>query len=83
MFLCDMCGECCRHLNASALYKDLNRGDGICRYLDGNKCSIYSSRPLLCRVDESYDRFFKEVYTKDEYYRLNYEACERLKKEEK
>lgn len=79
MFKCDMCGECCRNLDKSTLYKDLDRGDGICKFLRGNKCSIYATRPLICRVDESYDLFFSEIMTLDEYYLLNYKSCKNLK----
>lgn len=79
MFICNMCGECCRNLDKSELYKKLDRGDGVCRYLEGNKCSIYNERPLLCRVDESYEQLFCDKYSKDEYYKLNYKACEILK----
>ncbi len=82
MFNCDMCGACCRHLDRSSIYDELNRGDGICRHLDGNKCMIYSDRPIICRVDESYYCYFSETYTLEEYYSLNYEACKALKEEE-
>ena len=80
MFKCDMCGECCRHLDSSDIYRGLDRGDGVCRFLEGNKCSIYSKRPLLCRVDESYEQLFSSVMTKEEYYNANYAACRELKK---
>ena len=60
------------------MYKELDRGDGVCVYLDGNLCSIYENRPLLCRIDESYDAYFKEKYSKEDYYQLNYNACEKL-----
>lgn len=82
MFECDCCGCCCRNLNKSALYKELDRGDGVCKYLCGNLCSIYETRPLLCRVDECYDLFFSALMTKKEYDQLNLNECERLKKEE-
>ncbi len=78
MFECKQCGNCCRHLDCSELYKDLDRGDGVCRYLKDNLCSIYEDRPLLCRVEESYNEVFSEVYTKEEYYRLNEEACRNI-----
>ena len=81
MFKCSQCGECCRHLDRSELYRELDRGDGVCRYLRGNLCSIYANRPLLCRIDESYDKFFSEIYTRDEYYRLNEQACKILQSE--
>lgn len=82
MFECDKCGACCRSLKRSELYSKLDRGDGICKYLNDNLCSIYDIRPVLCRVDECYDLYFKELYSREEYYRLNYEACENLKREE-
>ena len=82
MFKCDKCGCCCRHLDRSELYKELDRGDGICRYLEGNICSIYETRPVLCRVDLSYDLYFKDYMDQGQYYRLNKEACKKLKKEE-
>lgn len=40
MFKCDKCGECCRHLDKSEEYRELDRGDGVCKYLDQNLCSI-------------------------------------------
>lgn len=58
MFKCDKCGECCRHLDESELYQEIDRGDGVCKFLTDNLCSIYDKRPLLCRVDESYELFF-------------------------
>lgn len=82
MFKCDKCGACCRNLNKSQLYKDLDRGDGTCIYLVGNLCSIYELRPLLCRVDECYEKIFKNIITCREYYELNYEVCAKLKKQE-
>ncbi len=80
MFVCDRCGECCRHLDLSPLYRDLDRGDGTCRYLDGDLCGIYDTRPLICRVDESYEMFFRESMSLEEYYRRNYAACAAMKK---
>lgn len=82
MFPCDRCGNCCRNLDRSPLYKELDRGDGVCRYLKENLCSIYSKRPLLCRIDDCYDLYFKDTYTRDEFYRLNLEVCKELKEKD-
>ena len=79
MFKCDCCGFCCRILQLSDLYSELDRGDGTCKYLVGNLCSIYEKRPLICRVDESYEKFFSDSLSLEEYYRLNYEVCKKLK----
>lgn len=83
MFECDKCGSCCRNLHLSKLFADLDRGDGICKYLDGNLCSIYKERPLKCRVDDSYNALFKETMSLDEFYRINQEMCKILKEMEK
>lgn len=81
MFQCDKCGMCCRNLDKNELYKELDQGDGVCRYLTGNLCSIYEQRPLLCRVDESYEKLFRGKMSLEEYYELNYSACRALKKQ--
>ncbi len=79
MFPCNQCGACCRHVNLSPLYEELDRGDGVCRYLKGNLCSIYEKRPLKCRIDECYDRFFKNQMTRREYYEKTLACCQILK----
>lgn len=79
MFNCDLCGQCCRNLNKSDVYNELHEGNGICRYLIGNICSIYEERPLLCRIDDSYEILFKESIEREIYYELNYKACNNLK----
>jgi Fe-S-cluster containining protein len=79
MFSCDECGECCRNLDKSPIYAELDSGNGVCKYIEGNLCSIYEDRPLLCRIDESYEAYFKGVMSQEEYYRLNYEWCIKLK----
>lgn len=83
MFKCDKCGFCCRNLNLSSLYSELDRGDGVCKFLDGNICSIYDERPLLCRIDESYEVFFSKKMTREEFYNLNKIMCDELKKHRK
>lgn len=82
MFKCDHCGCCCRNLDKSNLYKDLDRGDGVCQYLTENLCSIYDNRPLLCRVDDCYDVFFHKYMKRDEYYQMNMIECQKLKNTE-
>lgn len=83
MFQCDCCGCCCRNLNQSELYKELDRGDGVCKYLNGNICSIYEERPLICRVDECYEQFFKQEMNIVEYYNINSIVCKQLKEKER
>ncbi|MFR3787315.1 MAG: YkgJ family cysteine cluster protein [Agathobaculum desmolans] len=81
VFPCNQCGQCCRHIPDQPQYQMLDRGDGICRYLNlsTNLCTIYPTRPLVCNVDAMYDAYFKTIYTKDKFYKLNQQACEKLK----
>lgn len=79
MFKCECCGTCCRNLDKSKIYEDLDRGDGTCIYLIGNLCSIYNDRPLLCRVDDCYELYFRKFMNREEYYKLNKKECKNLK----
>lgn len=81
MFKCNKCGQCCRNLNLNSVYKELHNGDGICIWLnEKNECSIYDNRPLLCRIDEGYNKFFKDSMTIEEYYYENYKVCKMLRR---
>jgi hypothetical protein len=79
MFNCDKCGECCKHLHLSSLYTELDRGDGVCKYLVNNLCSIYNNRPIKCRIDESYEVYFRKIYSLEEFYEINRTICNKLK----
>lgn len=81
MFKCSQCGLCCMNLKGSALYNDLDRGDGICIYFDYNKklCKIYETRPDKCNIDKMYEKYYRNKISKEKFYQLNYEACEYLK----
>lgn len=70
------------NLKTSELYSDPDRGDGICRYFDVTTklCCIYKNRPDKCNVDKMYEKFYKNTILLEEYYELNYEVCDRLKK---
>lgn len=83
MFPCKQCGACCRNLDKSEIYRTLDSGNGVCKYLTGNLCSIYETRPLVCRIDACYEKFFKNMMTKKQYYQLNYENCIRLSKNDR
>lgn len=79
MFKCDQCGKCCEKVYTSEVYRYLADETGKCKYLKNNLCSIYETRPLICRIDEMYETYYKEVMTLEEYYALNYKACDVLK----
>ncbi|MCR8744295.1 YkgJ family cysteine cluster protein [Romboutsia lituseburensis] len=82
-FDCDKCGRCCKSLNLNELYRNLDRGDGICKHLDelDNKCSIYNNRPMICNVNKIYNKYFAEIYTLEEYHIINKRSCKKLRKD--
>lgn len=79
IFQCEQCGECCRNIGVLNFMPELDDGKGTCKYLDGNRCSIYQNRPILCRVDECYDRYYRDICSQDEFYQMNYQVCKMLK----
>lgn len=85
MFNCDKCGLCCQNLNKSKNADNLNDGTGVCVYYDKKSklCTIYNNRPPQCNVDYMYRKYFFKYMTLDEYYKINYDICKLLKKEEK
>lgn len=83
MFDCDRCGLCCVGLNKSEVTAELHNGDGICKHLDRETmlCRIYNSRPIFCRVEDYYNEFLADKLDKEEYMKMNYEACKCKKQE--
>ncbi|QQP87508.1 YkgJ family cysteine cluster protein [Skermanella sp. TT6] len=76
-FACSSCGHCCRQLQRHALYRELDRGDGICRHFSesSNLCTIYESRPDLCRIDQMYEALFAAHMTRSDYHAATHAAC--------
>ncbi|WP_423837713.1 YkgJ family cysteine cluster protein [Thalassolituus oleivorans] len=81
-FPCDQCGACCKNVGLSAELDFLNRGDGICKFLDMEKnlCSVYENRPSICRIDQQYKENYIKLYSWDEFIEINLSVCDSLKK---
>jgi Fe-S-cluster containining protein len=54
---------------------EYDTGNGVCRYLYNDLCSIYEDRPQICNIKEMYVSCFKEIITENEFVTLNLEAC--------
>ncbi|SEK63680.1 Fe-S-cluster containining protein [Roseateles sp. YR242] len=76
-FPCTACGACCRQLPAGS---PMALEDGTCRHLDirTHHCSIYSERPLVCRVDEVYERRVAGHASARVFYLLQAQVCASL-----
>ena len=79
-FQCSACGECCRHIGKIEQLRAFNNGNGVCIHLKGNLCEIYENRPEICRVDDMYEKYFSNYYSREEFYEINKKACEEIKK---
>lgn len=77
-FICDKCGKCCKILQYIPELNEYDRGDGICKYLNDNLCTIYTNRPDICNVEKTYEKF-SHMFTKEEYYQFVTEYCKQLK----
>ncbi len=75
VFPCIKCGLCCKMLQHIPILSEYDNGNGVCRYLENNLCSIYENRPLICNTDEMYRSYFREIMTEKEFVTINMEAC--------
>ena len=80
MFPCERCGICCRRIGIVPIAEDMVLPSGVCKYLDEdtNLCSIYSTRPIFCNVDDYYDKYISGIMTREEFYERNKEVCRQM-----
>lgn len=76
-FICTECGECCRHIENIPALKHIQK-NGVCIYLDGNRCSIYPIRPFVCNRYTVYEQYRDEFSEEEFMYVVNY-YCNFLK----
>ena len=81
IFDCDKCGLCCQNIRKSLLNVNFDRGDGVCKNFDEKTkfCKIYYERPIFCNVDAYYEKFLKNLMSKEDFHEMNHEMCRRLK----
>lgn len=78
LFPCTSCGACCRSINGIEELKEFNN-NGVCIHLsEDNTCKIYENRPLVCRVDKMYKKYFFKQMTKEDFYKENIKICNLL-----
>jgi Fe-S-cluster containining protein len=84
VFPCSSCGLCCRKVGLALETKALDRGDGVCRHLDEDTrlCSIYATRPDICRVAQQYDLNYRQRYSWEEFVAINLAICHKLQIDE-
>lgn len=77
-FKCSGCGGCCRLAGFSKHSKGVLpiKDDMSCGYLIDNKCSIYETRPDICRVSNL--GFNYNNLSRKEYYIESTKACHKI-----
>jgi Fe-S-cluster containining protein len=82
-FPCVRCGLCCRKLKTVPLLTGYDSGNGVCRYLKNNLCSIYQNRPLVCNAEKMYASYFSGAMSEQEFVIANLEVCLTFAQEER
>lgn len=79
---CSKCSAlCCKQMGK--IITEYDRGDGICKYLEDNKCSIYDDRPFICNTVKIYEKYFSNKYTIEQWNEMNHKACEVLRERDR
>lgn len=84
-FKCSCCGACCKLVGCSIIPEIkamAKENTDECRHLlPNNKCAIYDSRPIFCRVDDYYDQYIKDKsgITREQWYEDNHKHCKLLR----
>ncbi|MBR1397414.1 MAG: YkgJ family cysteine cluster protein [Selenomonadaceae bacterium] len=80
MFPCEKCGCCCRQIGKVFFAKSMALPDDSCKYLNKNTnlCTIYENRPIFCRVDDYYDKYYSKEMSRDEFYAQNKAICKKF-----
>lgn len=80
IFPCSKCGICCQNITGIEELESYDMGNGTCKYFDisSDMCTIYDTRPNICRIDKMFDLKYKKSFSKLEFYNLNAKACNEL-----
>jgi Fe-S-cluster containining protein len=82
-FPCIKCGLCCQSIKNVHFLAEYDNGNGVCRYLVDNICSIYNERPEICNVEQMYYLYFKKSMNENEFILANLNSCLQLAKEKR
>jgi uncharacterized protein len=77
-FPCNSCGLCCQHISGIKELEHFDNGQGVCIHLKNHQCSIYENRPDVCRVDVMYERYYKQLFSWDDFVKENVNVCKGL-----
>jgi len=80
MFPCSGCGLCCQNISKIENLKKFDLGNGVCKHYDfiTRGCKIYQNRPNICNIEKMYNLVYFKLYSKQEFYKLNADVCNKL-----
>ena len=79
---CKQCGCCCKNIPKIRELEVFDRGDGVCKFFEENKCSIYENRPQLCQGDYVYHSFFFDKMSVADFHTESKKWCDLLRQKE-
>ena len=57
------------------ILSNYDQGNGVCRYLENDLCSIYEDRPPICNTEKMYLLYFKDEMAENEFIGINIISC--------
>lgn len=80
MFPCSKCGLCCQNISTVEELIEFDLGNGVCKFFnyETKSCSIYDTRPNICRVSDMYKLKYYKDFSKEEFFKINVNACNEI-----
>lgn len=57
----------------------INEFDQCEKLGEDNLCTVYHDRPLICRIDDYYDKYKKDKTTREQFHEEVHQACVKLR----
>ena len=79
-FPCTKCGLCCMRAGTVENFPLEVDHNGVCSKYDKEKkeCTIYKDRPMVCRIDDHYDKYLSANVDRNYWYHYNAQMCNKL-----
>lgn len=59
--------------------EDFDSGDGTCKYLRKNLCTVFEQRPNICRTEYMFRKYYSKTMTYAEFETKSLDACMQIK----
>ena len=79
-FPCTKCGLCCMRAGTVENFPYKTDYNGVCEKYDLQKreCTIYEDRPIVCRIDDYYDKYLSANMDRNHWHHYNAQMCNKM-----